>query len=141
MERQNNPVLGQQPTNLIAELRPAADQPATNAMQRLQVLLLDRFLSYESHLWTAHCFADRRRITRIVLLPSEKSFYELRCNQADVVPERTDHARPIVRAPRGLQPDQTRWDAAEELGDLACLESPRKAAGVVAPVLASRAAW
>lgn len=68
MLRQNDPILGQQPADLIAELCAAADQPAADAMECLQVLLLDRFLRHESHLWAAHGFADRRRVSGIILL-------------------------------------------------------------------------
>jgi hypothetical protein len=43
-------------------------------MQRLNVLLFDRFPSNEMHLRTAHRFADRRGIGRIIFLPLRKGF-------------------------------------------------------------------
>jgi hypothetical protein len=43
MLRQNDPIFGQQPADLIAELRAAADQPAADTMECLQVLLLIDF--------------------------------------------------------------------------------------------------
>jgi hypothetical protein len=69
MQRENDSVLGEQSSDLIAELRAATDQPAANAMERLQILLPNRLLRHKSHLRPADRFANRRGISYVVLLP------------------------------------------------------------------------
>jgi len=68
MNRDHNAELGQQAADLIAELGAAADHPAAYPVQRLKVLLLDRFRWNEAYAGPAYGFADRFRIVGIVLL-------------------------------------------------------------------------
>jgi hypothetical protein len=54
--------------DLIDDAGALADQPATHAMQGLQVELLDGLRSDEPHRWALHCFGDRLGVAEIVLL-------------------------------------------------------------------------
>jgi hypothetical protein len=73
-------VLGENPTDLIGEPRPAADEAAANAMNRLHRQLIDGLRRHEAHCRPAHRFADGLSIVSIVLveldvwLPRGKSF-------------------------------------------------------------------
>ena len=61
-------IFGQQSTNLIAELCPRPNQPAPNAVQHLEMLLFDGLDGDKSQMRSRGCFADRRRVGRLVLL-------------------------------------------------------------------------
>ena len=58
----------EQTTYLVTYLGSRSNQPAPNAMERLQVLLLHGLSRYKLHVRSTHCFADRGRIIGIVLL-------------------------------------------------------------------------
>src|SRR3954447_20289929 len=50
--RQDDPVLSQQASDLIAGLCSAPNEPAANSMKRLQILLLNRLRRYKLHVRT-----------------------------------------------------------------------------------------
>src|SRR3954451_10205747 len=100
MERHDDAVLCQQASYLVSQLCTAADQPASDAMQHLQILLMDRLLRNKTHFWPTGGFTDRRRVLRVILLASEIRLHKLWCNQPHLVTERSDYSSPIVRPTR-----------------------------------------
>src|SRR5580698_8705065 len=115
---QYDSVLGQQPTDLVDELRAAGDQPAADTMKALKILLLDRFLRNEAHLRSGDRLADRLGIVGIVLLRLHIRLDELRRHQSDRMPKPANHPCPIMRTSAGLDPNQARRNFGKEAGDL-----------------------
>src|SRR6266480_2159261 len=110
----NNPVLRQQPTNLVDQLCPAADKSRPHPMQALQILLLDSLGRNEAHARPADSFADRLRIVGVVLLRLHIGLHELRRDQAYRVPQSAQHSKPVVRSTASLQSYQARFDFSKE---------------------------
>src|SRR5262249_45296186 len=67
----------------------------------------------------AHRFTNRSRISGIILLSFEVRFYKLGRNQPDLMSERTNHPRPVMRSPSRFQPHHALWDAPKEVRYLA----------------------
>src|SRR5262245_58520510 len=81
LARRNEPVLAYQSANLIALGRALFDQSAANAVNRLNVLLLDRLYGYETHLRPTHCLADGLCIVGVILVTLDIWLHKLRRNQ------------------------------------------------------------
>jgi hypothetical protein len=104
---QYDPILSQQASDLVDELRPIRYQPAVDTVQALQILLFDGFRRNETHVGPRHGFANRFRIVGIVLLGLYiRLLYKLGCHQPNCMPEAAEHARPVTRAAAGLDPHQ-----------------------------------
>src|ERR1700676_1622618 len=88
-------------------------------MQRLDVLLLDLFCRYETHVWTAHGFTNGFCVVGIVLVGLDVRLHELRGDQPNVVPAAAQHAHPIVRSATSLQSHCAHWQVRKKSRDLA----------------------
>ena len=107
MLRKHDPVLRQQPANLVDQLCAAPDQTRAHAVEALQILLFDRLGRNKTHARPAHRFADRLRIVGVVLLRLHVGLHELRRDQPHRVTQPAQHPEPVVRSAAGFQPDQT----------------------------------
>lgn len=74
-------------------------------MERLDVLLRNRFLRHEPHVRLAECDANRFRVIPVVLLAPHERLHVLRRNDPDLVPERFEPALPEEGAGAGLDSD------------------------------------
>ncbi len=81
----------------------------------MQVVLLDRLLRNEAHLWSTHCFTDRRPITEIVLLPVQIRLHKPRSDQSNLMSIRSNHASPVVRTLCRFQCHYTRRQTPKEI--------------------------
>lgn len=105
MLRQNDTVLGKQSADLIPDLGTRSDQPASDPMKSLQILLFDRLSRNESHLRPAHCFTDRVGVISIVLLGQQIRPYKLWRNQAHGMPKCFQNTSPVMSSLGCFQPD------------------------------------
>src|SRR5215467_10174395 len=118
------PKLGGITADRVGKLRAAADQPVTRACQHQCSLLLGGLYRHESHRRPAHGFADRLRISGVILVPLDVWLDVLRRHQNDLVPQRSQLARPIMRRPTGLQPHLDRLQLRKELKHLLAPQLP-----------------
>jgi hypothetical protein len=74
------------------------DHPLAGSMQRLDILLLDRFLRHEAHVGLPGRRADRLGIVAVVLLTHRERLDVLRADDLDRVPKALELALPIEGA-------------------------------------------
>jgi hypothetical protein len=80
-------------------------------MRRLDILLFDRLDCDEAHAGTAHRFADRLGIVRVVLVAFDKRFNELGGDQLDSKSSSFELTRPMMGPSATLHADlTTRFD-------------------------------
>jgi hypothetical protein len=102
MQRDDTAVFRKQAANLIARLRAVSDEPASDPVQHLHVLLLDRLMRNKTHLRSVCGLTDRRRILHVVLLPSNIRLHELRRDESYFMTERSNQSSPVVSTFRRL---------------------------------------
>ena len=93
---------------MIDDAGALADQPLTDAMQRLQVELIGGLGRHELHRRPLYCLGNRLRVTEVVLLAFGIGPHVLRRHQPRIVPERLKLATEMMRADAGLHADQAR---------------------------------
>ena len=114
MLRQNDPVLGQQPADLVNQLRAVGRQPAAYSMKALKILLLDGLLRNEAHVGPRHGLADRLGIVGVVLLRLHIWLDELWRHQPNRMAKSAEHTRPVMRALAGFDADHAWMQFGEE---------------------------
>lgn len=77
MLQQNDTVFSKQSADLMPDLGTRSDQPASDPMKGLQILLFDPLSRNESHLRPAYGFTDRGGVISIVPLEQEIRLYKL----------------------------------------------------------------
>src|SRR5262249_39623113 len=87
-------------------------------------LLLRRFDGYKPHCGPCNSFADRLRISRIVLPALHIGPHILGWQQPHLVPASDEFARPIMRGAAGFNPDETWLQLLEERQDTPACETP-----------------
>jgi hypothetical protein len=110
--------LGQLAAHAVHQLRPLLHQQHPRAFQTARGLLLDALDRDKAHVRTAQRGADRRGIARIILVALHEGLHVSRRDQAYIMAQRTQRARPVMRRAAGLEPDQARRLLAEELLNL-----------------------
>ncbi len=96
-----------------------ANQQASCAMKHQEALVLDALDWNETHIGAGDRFADRGRVSGVVLGSSPHvRFYVGGRNQSHVVPKPSNLACPIVSGGAGLDADQARCERGEERHDL-----------------------
>jgi hypothetical protein len=115
--REDN-LLAVQPADLIADLCPASDEPASDSVKGLQVLLFDCLRRDKPHLRSADRLADRRSIIGVVLLRLQMRFDELRGNQPHSMPKRFENTGPMMSSLPRLQSDHVAWKIRKEIRHL-----------------------
>jgi hypothetical protein len=91
-----------------------ADQQASRAMKHQEALVLDALDWNVPHIGTGNRFADRGRISGVVLGSSPHvGFYIGWRNQSHIVSEPPNPARPVVSGGAGLDADQARCKRGE----------------------------
>ena len=105
---------GQDALHLTDRRGPVVHEPLPRAMQRLDVLLLDRLLG------TKRMFGCRRAVqiasASVVLLGLEQRLHILRCDDPPLVAERLEATLPDDRARAGLDADRA-WRQASDDGE------------------------
>src|SRR5207342_3493124 len=85
-----------------------ADQPLTDAMQRLQVELIGGLGDHELHRRSLYCLGNRLSVTEVVLLAFGIGSHVPRRHQPRIVPQRVELATEMMRTDAGLHADQAR---------------------------------
>ena len=93
---------------------PLSHQELATAVEHQDALTLGALHRHEAHAGPADRLADRRRVRRVILLPTHVRLYVRRRHQPHLVPERADLPRPEVRRRARLDADQARLERAEE---------------------------
>ena len=86
----------------VAELGALLDQEPTGAMERQHGLILGRLDLRKPHGRPLRCLADRRRVSRVVLVGLQVRLDELRRDQLHGVSHRPEHTAPVMPAAAGL---------------------------------------
>jgi hypothetical protein len=84
------------------------NQPLPRAVERLDVLLFERLLGYESHVRLLHSRADRLGVVSIVLLPAYERLHVLRGHDPYRVTELLELPLPIECARGSFDADEAR---------------------------------
>ena len=95
----------------IDQGRPLPDQEIAGSMQHEGALLLRALDRDEAHRRPCDGLADRSRIRGIILLPAQIGFDVGGRDQADLMAESHERARPVMSRRAGLHPDQARRKA------------------------------
>src|SRR5207342_3871825 len=85
-----------------------ADQPLTDAMQRLQVELIGGLGDHELHRRSLYRLGNRLSVTEVVLLAFGIGSHVPRRHQPRIVPQRLELATEMMRTDAGLHADQAR---------------------------------
>jgi hypothetical protein len=123
---QEDAIFAQQPSGLVDQRGTLAKQPHADAMQRLNVLLCNRFRRNKAHIRSRDCPADGLGVVVVVLVGSDVGLYELWTYLANIVTQIAKAARPVVRAAADLDADQTRREIGETLDQLLACETFRE---------------
>ena len=83
---QDDPVFCEQAADLVRQSCVRTYQPASYTMQRLNVLLFNRFPGNETHMRSTHGFANGLGIVGIVLVGLDVGLHELRSDEPNVEP-------------------------------------------------------
>src|SRR5712672_3317563 len=86
----------------------------SGAMKHQTALLLGRLGRHKSHVWPGDRFANRFRISRIVLLSFDIGFHVGGRHQAHGVAQRLKFTRPIMRRRTGLDTNEARRQLLKE---------------------------
>ena len=121
-DRCDDPELAKMSPDHIDHRGLLADEQMARAMERQTALLLGRLGRDEPHIGPGNCFADRLRVSGIVLLPFDVGLYIRRWHQPHGMAERLEFTRPMVRRRTGLDAHQARWQLLEERQDVTALE-------------------
>jgi hypothetical protein len=87
-------------------------------MHRQNRLLLGRLHGHEAHRRPAHRLADRLGISRVVIVALDVSLDVLRWHQPDLMAQRRNLARPVMRRRARLYTDKTTRQRSEKAQDL-----------------------
>ena len=93
---------------MIDDAGALADQPLTDAMQRLQVELIGGLRRDELHRWPLHRLGNRLSITEVVLLSFRIGANILRRHQPRIVAQSVELATEMMCTNAGLHADQAR---------------------------------
>ena len=111
-------ILGQVPTDRVAELGPLPHRPIARAEHQRGRLLLLGLYRHEAHARPLRRLADRLGIHRIVLMPLHKRLHIGRRNQSDLVAHRLQLACLVTCAATCLQPYCTAQLSSEDAQQL-----------------------
>ena len=100
------------------------DQQLTSPVQHQNRLLLRAFRRRKPHHRTRHRLADRFRIRRVILVRLDEGANVLRRDQPDLMAQRLQLTRPVVRTGASLHTDKTGWQAGEECQHLPAPQLP-----------------
>ena len=92
----------------IDQGRPLPDQEIAGSVQHEGALLLRALDRDEAHRRPCDGLADRSRVRGIILLPAQIGFDIGGRDQADLMAESHERARPVMSRRAGLHPDQAR---------------------------------
>jgi len=120
--RDDDPVFGQQPPDLIGLGSACLHKSLPGPVQRQHRLLAAVLNRHEAHVGAGHRFADRLGVRGIVLVRLDVGFDELRSNQLHRVSQLGEFPRPVVGAPACFHTDQARRQVGEERGHLVALQ-------------------
>ena len=91
-----------------------SDQKMARAMKHQAALLLDRLDRHEAHVGPRDRFANRLRVSRIILLSLDIRLHVGRRYQAHGVPNRLKLARPVMRRCASLDANKARRELREK---------------------------
>ena len=103
MLRQDDAVLGQQPADLVNQLRAAGGKPAAYSMQALKILLIEGLLAERTHVGSRHGFADRFRSSAPFFWDFTYGLDELWRHQPHRMVKPVQHTRPVNARSRWLR--------------------------------------
>jgi hypothetical protein len=109
-------------TNGIDDGRLLANEQMSSAMEAQATLLLGRLGGHKAHVSPGDGFANRFRVSRIVLLSFDVRLDVGGRHQADRVTEHLKFTRPIMRRCTGLDANQARWQLLKERQNVSSLE-------------------
>ena len=116
--RRNDADLGQVAAQAVQQLRSLRDQHLPRLVTHHRRLVLERAHADKPHRRPRHRLADRRRVRRVVLLPTNIGLYIGRRHHARIMAKLDQLARPVMRRPGGLKPHQATWQRSEKLQQL-----------------------
>ncbi len=111
-------VFGQQTPQAVDLRRAELHQLLAHPMQRQHRLLRFALDCHRLDAGLLNRHPDRPRVVRIVLVAADERPHHLRRQQADLVAQRPEPPRPVLRAPACLHADQTRRPIREMLQEL-----------------------
>src|SRR5690606_7463203 len=86
------------------------DQPLPGAVEALDVLLDDRFLRHEAHMWLLNGNAYCLGIVAVILLALHEGLHILRRDDLHGMPLSLKMPLPVEGACASFDPNQARWD-------------------------------
>ena len=131
----SNPALQQKGADLIDDARALADQPLTNAMERLQIELIGSLCRHELHGGPLHRLGNRLCVAEVVLLPLRIGTHVLCRHQPGVVAKPLELATEMMGADACLHADEARRHVGEphiHLASRPLLPQHDRAAGIKA---------
>jgi len=104
--------------NLIDQLGALMNVPFPNAVQALNILLLDAFERYKAHVWAQTRLYNSEGVIGICLVPFAKRRHKLGRNEGNGMAEGLQLSRPIMRSTARLHEHPTGRLAAHKIQDL-----------------------
>jgi hypothetical protein len=101
-------VLEQEGANLVDYSGALADEPASDAVERLKIELLVALEGHKAHGWALHRLCNRLGIAIVVLVALQKRLDVFRWHQANVVAECGKLAANVMGSGAGLHADAAR---------------------------------
>ena len=108
-------VFGQQAPRLVDQGGSFRDQELPGTMDRQDGLLLDLLHRDKAHVGPTDGFTDRLGVVAIILVVLPIGGDELRRDQPDVMTQRPQLPRPVMRTATGFHPDQTGLELREDV--------------------------
>src|SRR5688572_3734314 len=116
--------LGKMRSDRIDDRGLLTDEQMTRAMKRQATLLLRRLRLHEPHVRPANSLADCLRVSSIVLLPLHVGLHIGRRHEPDLVTERLQFPRPMMRRSASFDANQARRNILEECQHVTALQLP-----------------
>ena len=120
--RHDDAELAKQPADLVALRRSGLDPARARSVQRQHCLLFGALHWHEAHVGPCHRLANRLRVVAVVLVRLDIRLDEARGHESNLMAAFDEFARPVVRPPAGLHPDQAGRHVDEELQHLVAFE-------------------
>jgi hypothetical protein len=122
--RGNEAEFAEQAASSVDRSRSLPDKQCPHPMQRKDALLRLRLDRHKPHVRARYRFADGLSVSRIGLVPLDIRLDVFRRDQAHVMAESHQRARPMVGTGAGLHPDQARRQFGEERNQLTASKTP-----------------
>jgi hypothetical protein len=123
--RQDDPVFGEQAAAVVDQRGTLTDQPFADAMQRLEVLLVDALDRHKAHRWAGRRLENGFGGSGVVLRALEEGLYEPWVDQAHSTSSGLKLPRPVMRARAGFHRDYLRVETIDNLRQLGSADLAR----------------